>query len=109
MTDDIQKTIVNQTRAGAKPKEIISTLRLDCDEEDPITEAMRCLQYQSQSQERNAWNPDTHTSLTTSAGYTRGMVHASRKACGNTETWVSVLCQEVISTDAGAKMRGIDP
>ena len=36
MTDNIQKTIVNQTRAGAKPKEIISNLRLDCDKEDPI-------------------------------------------------------------------------
>ena len=36
MSPEFQDSIVNQTRSGAKPREIISSLRLDHDEEYPI-------------------------------------------------------------------------
>ena len=36
MTDEVQNTVINHSRAGAKPQAIISSLRLDHDKEDPI-------------------------------------------------------------------------
>ena len=36
MTDKVQNTIINQTRAGARPSAIISSLRLDHDKENPM-------------------------------------------------------------------------
>ena len=36
LTQEVQDTIVNDTRTGSRPSQILSSLRLDTDEEDPI-------------------------------------------------------------------------
>ena len=36
MTQEVQDAIVNQTRTGSRPSQILSSLCIDTDEEDPI-------------------------------------------------------------------------